>query len=345
MRTRAHGPYQHGRQWRVHFVTGSGRDRSTTYEAFASKADAQRCYDAATDEAQGLTVSAAIAEYLKVVRARGRAELTLVAYEGRLNLLLAVYLKRPLRSIQMRGPELYAATLEGRSTDGHQNLLTAGRLFGKWCVKQRWLRSNPFAEVEAVGQRTHGADKVRLSVDESRKLEAWCLAHPDDTGAVLTLGYLYLGTRSTELAAKRDVRDLDDGGRLLVIRRSKSRAGSRSLRIPDALADLLRGLCEGRAADAPIFVNHCGRRFTSDAALRRVKKICALAKVTVVPPQALRRTQASLAHAAGETALAVAAHLGHAGTVVTERSYLERGAAEATRGKRAFEVLQGGKAR
>ena len=53
-------------------------------------------------------------------------------------------------------------------------------------------------------------------MDESRKLEAWCLAHPDDQAAVLTLGYLYLGSRNTELA-RRVVRDLDDDGRLLLI--------------------------------------------------------------------------------------------------------------------------------
>jgi len=167
-----HGPYKHGKRWRVHFVSGSGRDRKTTYEVFATRADAQKCYDDSTDEAQGITVSAAIEAYLGVKRAQGRAPLTLVAYEGRLNTLLEHYLHRPIRSILKRGAELYAAVLDGRSADGHQNILTAGRLWAKWCVRQKWLKANPFADVDPVGQRVHGADKERLTVDESRKLEA-----------------------------------------------------------------------------------------------------------------------------------------------------------------------------
>lgn len=340
---RAHGPYRHGRRWRVHFVSGSGSDRSTTYEVFDSRADAQKCYDAATDEAQGITVSAAIKAWIDVKRAQGRARLTLVAYEGRITALLAEYLHRPVRSIQHRGAELYAAALAGRSADGHQNLLVAGRLWAKWCVRQKWLKANPFADVEPVGRRVHGADKVRLTVDESRKLEAWCLAHADDQGAVLTLGYLYLGARNTELARERVVRDLDDGGTLLVIGRTKSAAGRRSLRIPAALADLLRARVAGRAADAPIFTDVNGNRMGPDAARKHVRRVTAAAGVTVIPPQGLRRTQASLAVEAGETSLAVARHLGHAGVGVTEQAYIERGAGVAAQGERALRVIRGGK--
>jgi integrase len=342
---RAHGPYRHGRKWRVHFVTGSGADRTTHYETFDSRAAAAACVDGARDEAQGITVSAAIKAYLDVKRAQGRAPLTLVAYEGRLNTLLASYLKRPVRSVQNRGAELYMAVLEGRGADGHQNLLTAGRLWGKWCVRQRWLRANPFAEVEPIGQRMHGADKVRLTVDESRVLEAWCLAHPTDQRAILTLGYLYLGTRNTELARERCVRDLDDGGRLLVIGKTKSAAGRRTLRIPDALAEMLRRHVTGRATDAPIFRDANGNRMGPSTARKHVRKVCELAGVTVVPPQGLRRTQASLATEAGETSLAVARHLGHASTGVTQQSYIERDAAAQAQGERAFRVIRGGKAR
>jgi integrase len=340
---RAHGPYKHGRRWRVHFVSGSGSDRKTTYEVFDSRAEAQKCYDGATDEAQGITVSVAIKAWLDVKRAQGRAPLTIVAYEGRITALLEAYLHRPVRSIQNRGVELYAAALPGRSADGHQNLLTAGRLWGKWCVRQKWLRINPFADVEPVGQRVHGADKVRLTVDESRKLEAWCLAHPTDQGAVLTLGYLYLGTRNTELARERVVRDLDDGGTLLNIGKTKSKAGRRMLRIPEALSALLLALVAGRAADAPIFTDVNGNRMGADCARKHVRRVTGAAGVTVVPPQALRRTQASLATEAGETSLAVARHLGHAGVGVAQQSYIERDAAAAAQGERALRVIRGGK--
>lgn len=335
-----HGPYKHGRQWRVHFVSGSGRNRTTTYEVFASRSDAKKCYDDAAETKQGVTVSAAIKAYIDVKRAQGRASLTIVAYEGRLNTLLAEYLHRPVRSILHRGAELYADVLAGRSADGHQNLLTAGRLWAKWCVKQRWLKANPFADVEPVGQRIHGADKERLTVDESRKLEAWCLARPGDQGATLALGYLYLGSRNTELARDRVVRDLDDNGRLLWIGKTKSKAGRRRLRIPDGLSEMLLALCAGKPGDAPIFVNTEGNRMGPDSARKLVRKALKAAGVTEMPPQALRRTQATLATEAGETALAVARHLGHAQVGVAQQSYVDRDAAVAAQGKRAMRALR-----
>jgi len=340
-RVTVHGPYKHGKKWRVHFVTVSGDDRSTEYETFASRAAAQACVDGARDEAQGITVSAAIDAFIAVRRAQGRAELTIVAYDGRLRLLLADYLTRPVRSIQHRGAELYTGALDGRSADSHRNLLIAGSMWGKFCVKQRWLKGNPFAEVEPVGQRVHGADKVRLTTDESRKLEAWCLARPNNQDAVLTLGYLYLGPRNTELS-RRCVRDLDDDGSVLVIGKTKSKNGRRRLRIPTPLVNMLRIMCAGRAGDEPIFHGGLGKQMTSEYARKTVRRACKAAGVTVVPPQALRRTQASLATEAGETSLAVARHLGDT-LAVAESSYIERGTADAAQVERAFRVIRGGR--
>lgn len=338
-----YGPYKHGSKFRVHFVTGSGGARSTTYETFDTRAAAQACYDAARDEAQGVTVSDTIKAFVEVTRSRGRADLTVVAYEQRLNTLLADYLRRPVRSIARRGAEIYAATLSGRRADSHQNLLIAGRLWAKWCVKQRWLRANPFADVEMVGRRVHGGDKERLTIDESRKLEAWCLAHPTDQGALLTLGYLYLGPRNSELA-RRDVRDLDDNGTLLRIGKTKTRAGRRNLRIPEHLAAHLISLVAGRAPDAPIFTDANGDRMTRNVARKLVRRTLDSAGVRVLPPQALRRTHAELADGAGETGYAIARALGHATGAaprVTLQSYIGDAAAEATRSTAVLTVIRG----
>jgi len=73
--------------------------------------------------------------------------------------------------------------------------------------------------------------------------------------------------------------------------------------------------------------------------------ICAAAKVPTLPPQALRRTQATLATDAGATGLMVAQHLGHAtgaAPAVTHRSYVERDAARDAAVQRGLRVLQGG---
>lgn len=84
------------------------------------------------------------------------------------------------------------------------------------------------------------------------------------------------------------------------------------------LTPYLVALAEGRPGDAPLFVSEAsrrwpaGRRWSRHMAYNHVRRIAADAKVPVLPPQALRRTQATLAEDAGETALAVARHLGHA---------------------------------
>jgi integrase len=87
-------------------------------------------------------------------------------------------------------------------------------------VKQRWLRANPFAQVERsaarrTARRSHGC------VSTSRESCARTVSSDRRSALRLTLAYLLLGSRASELV-KRDVRDLDDNGRLLWINRTKT---------------------------------------------------------------------------------------------------------------------------
>jgi integrase len=200
------------------------------------------------------------------------------------------------------------------------------------------------------GRKVEGADKPRLTVDESRRLQAYCHEHATtDPGAAITLAYLLLGSRASDLV-KRDVRDLDDDGRLLWIGRTKTGAGTRRLLIPDELTPYLVVLAQGRSGDAPLFVSEAsrrwpaGRRWSRHMAYNHVRRIASDAKVPVLPPQALRRTQATLAEDAGETALAVARHLGHAtaaAPAVTHRSYVSRDTVRNAAVKRGLTALRG----
>jgi integrase len=79
-------------------------------------------------------------------------------------------------------------------------------------------------------------------------------------------------------------------------------------------------------------------------AYNHVRRICAAAKVPELAPQALRRTQTTLATDAGVTGLMVAQHLGHAigqAPAVTHRSYVERDAPRDAAMDRGLRVLQG----
>lgn len=341
---KAYGPYKHGNRWRVQFVARRGGDRTSTYETFDTWEQAERCRVAATDEAQGVTVSDAVEAFIASRLSGGLLSDTVDGYRNVLATILGHVMHRPVRFLVNRGDELYlrAQTYptghsragQLRSAAYHQAALERARDLGRFCVKQRWLKINPFEGVEKVGRRVHGANKNRLTVDESRKLYAWCLANRGQKYAVLTLGYLMLGARASELV-KRNVRDLDDGGRMLWIGKTKTAAGQRCLMIPGELADALSALVDGAPTDAPIFTDEHGRRMSRQMARIRVIEVCAAAGVTQVSPQALRRTQATLATAAGATALDVARHLGHTSTAIAERSYVDPAAMTTARTERA----------
>lgn len=342
---RINGPYKHGRKWRVQFTVGSGSDRTTTYQVFDTRAAAEACVDGARDEAQGITVKQAVEQFLTEKRSAGLAPLSIDSYRDRLHVLLGPAMSRPVRYVRGRGDELYRGALVGkrgpRAADTHHHALEVGRYWGKWCVRRKLLKENPFSDVEPIGRRVLGADKSRLTVDECRKLDAWCRAHPDDHGAVLTLAYLLLGSRASELTA-RDIRDLDDDGRLLWIRAAKTPSGSRQLAIPPELTALLLHVAAGRAGTAPIFAHPDGSRWTRQLARHHVLRVCGLAGVPQLSPQALRRTQATLAIEAGQTALAVARHLGHAtgeAPAITSRSYIGRDAATEAKSDRARRTI------
>lgn len=341
---RIYGPYKHRDQWRLHVVTGSGRGRKTTYRGYPTRDLAEAALAGARSQASGATVRQAVDALLAEMRKAGLAESTIETNEFRLwhFFQVAKHGERPIRWLKNRGEELYTAAQVKRSADTHHAELALAKQVGALCVKRKWLRANPFDGVEPVGRKTHGSTKPRLRVDESRKLREYCLARPTDQHAVITFAYLVLGARASELV-RRDVRDLDDDGRLLHINRAKTPTGNRRLRLPDEVRNLLLGLCEGKSPSDPIFTKEDGSRATRHWAYHHVKRICREAKVPELSPQALRRTQSDVATDAGVAAIEVARHLGQVSTRVTDRSYRDRNVVAGAKTERAFQMLAGGK--
>jgi integrase len=339
-----YGPYKHRGLWRVHIVTGSGSARATRYRSFESRDEADAYTATGRTATQGTTVRQAVEALLETMRKNENAESTITTNEFRLwhFFQLARHGDRPVRWLRNRGEELYDAAQKDRDADTHQPELALAKRLGALCVKKRWLTSNPFEHVEPVGKKTHGSDLPRHSTDEARKLREFCLAEPGDQHRLVTLAYLLLGARASELV-KRSVRDLDDGGSLLRIGKTKTRTGTRKLTLPDELRLPLLELVRGRAPDAPIFTKEDGKRATRHWAYHHVRRICGEAKVTVLSAQGLRRTQSDMATEAGESAIAVARHLGHKSTRVTDRSYRDPNVVAAAKQDAAFRVLAGGK--
>ncbi len=345
---RIYGPIQHGRRWRVQITTGnrrSGNTRTTRYRSFETRSAADAYIAGARDEAQGRTVRGAVEAFCARKVELGRAAATIESYEDRLRLMLKSVWERPLRSLAGRGAELYQLAQQSHAADTHRNALSAAKQFGRWCVRQRWLRADPFADVEPVGRKALGADKPQLTVSESEQLDAWCRARAGDPDAVITLGYLLLGTRASELV-RRNCRDVDMGGALLWIGATKTAAGRRRLLVPPELGAMLIALAAGRPGDAPLFAHPDGSRWSRHVAYGRVRRTCQAAGVPVLAPQALRRTQSTMATDAGATGLDVARQLGHAvprAPAVTTRSYVSPEAARDAQAQRAFRVIAGGR--
>ena len=340
---RAYGPYEHGQKWRIAFVRGSGEARKTRYETFDTREQAERGISEARDEAQGITVKQAVEKFLAYKRSKALATATIDNYEFRLKRLLnlAKNGERPLRFVKNRGKELYLQSVRGAG-DTHINGLNVGRMWGTWLVKNRLLKANPFEDVEQVGRKRHGSTKSRLTVDESRRLETYCFAHQTEQDAVLTYGYLMLGKRASELVSITP-RDLDDDGWLLRIRKAKTEASVGSVPVPPELREMLVELAEGKPADEALFRNLEGDPMSRYVARDRVKATCKAAGVTVLPPQALRRTFTDNANRQGVALKTIAEMTGHTSENVTKRSYMDKAVADGAAVERNLRVIAGGK--
>jgi integrase/recombinase XerC len=332
------GPYERRGSWRFFIAGPDGRRVAHT---FATRAECERAIELASAATSAETLSAAVDKYLGDLRARGLKPATVESAEDRLRLLLDLRANghRSLSWLAGRGPELYERVRASRAADTHRNALAIGKAFGRWLVASHLAR-DPFAGVKPTGRKARGADKAQLRVDEARRLSAWCLER-EDAAATAVLAALLLGVRASELVA-RDCRDVDDGGRLLWITRTKTRAGSRVLEVPELLRPRLVALVARRPGTAPLFVDGDGVRRTRHWVHGRVVAATIGAGVPRVTPHGLRRTSASLATAAGAAAELVAAQLGHASPAITARAYVDPSTARSATARAGLRVLQGG---
>lgn len=337
---RAHGPYQHGRRFRVVIVGANGRKR---YRSFEEEGLARAYVATFQTQTDSRTVKVAVDAFIVHHKERGLRFTTTTRMEYHLRKLLQLdrFGGKPLRTMKpARGAELYAAMQKVAAVDTHRGALAVGRAWGRWCVKQGWIKVSPFAEVEGQGRRKKGKPQPR--VDEARTLIGKLLEiGPRDQGAVATMVAMVLGMRATEIAS-RDVRDVDDGGRLLWIPDSKTDAGKRTLEVPVFLRPLLLALASKRMPHEPLFRMLDGTRPTRHWLYHHVKRLCGTAKIPKVSPHGLRGLHATLARVGGSTSAVVAAQLGHADEQV-QTAYVDPVVAEAERRRQSFAVLVGGK--
>lgn len=338
---RVRGPYRERDGWRVRHVQadGTGTDRLLPTEE-----SALRYIDALRSEIRAVagTVEEAIAEYERYLTDKGNKEKSRKETLRRLRRVFPGEL--PVNHLTRRKCErIYRALVdEGLSADTHRNYLAESRTFAKWLVAKGWIRENPFDGVEGVGRRNHG--KAQLRIDEAR---AWLrtaarLADDGEDGALAALMTILLGLRTHEIVS-RQVRDVDDEGRLLWIPASKTAAGRRTLEVPEALRELLREHVRGVPGERPLFPGGDRRGLHSpDWVTDWVRRICKLAQVPLVTAHGMRGLHSTLAFDAGITSHAVAAALGHESPTTTTTSYADHATVDRAARKRSLTLLEGG---
>lgn len=341
-----YGPYSQRGGWRVMYTDRDGRRSSRLYESESEAKQAVARLKRDLGQAPAVTVGEALDAYELYMRHdKGNKPVSVAQTTIRLK---RFFTARDVALIDLDGETCASyyddlRTKPGKngkpvSVDYHRNVLAESRSFLRWCItKKKWLARNPLDEVEGIGKRKHGKEQLR--VDEARRwlAEAVKQAEADQTGAVAAMMTLLMGMRCSEVVS-RVARDVDDDGALLWIPDSKTKAGRRTLRVPELLRPHLVELAQDKRPDEQLFGYH-------DRAWPRlwVQRICELAKVPVVTAHGQRGLHATLAVEAGITAHAVAAALGHESFKVTAQSYAKAEAVETARQDRVFAVLEGGK--
>jgi integrase len=321
---RIYGPYKHGGRWRLVVRRGS----RTNYEAYDSREIAEAVKARLEEAADGLTVADAVDRYIEHKERLGLRETTTDTSRYKLRRLLGLKTGGtggPLRALTSQKAELlYKQMIGASAVDTHRNSLGDAKTFGAWLVSEGLAKANPFADVKATGRRRRG--KPQLSIDESRRYLRVCLEHAraGDSSALAAALPLLLGPRASEVVL-REVRDLDDGGRVLRVPAAKTANGKRSIVLPEVVRPLMAELALGKKPGDRLFPA------TRYWLYYHVKRLCRLAGVPEVSPHGLRGTHGSMAVSAGATSELVAATLGHSPTqvkAVTEGVYIAPGLVE-----------------
>jgi integrase len=336
---RCNGPYRDGARWRV---VEHGADGSRSALSFPSQGEAQAYVDAYRRLAAGAEeIGQAVTMYLAHLEARGThraSTLTTIGY--RLRAFFRVQERRTMVSALTPAAtaQLYQRRTAEVRADTHRGELVAATAFLDWCVRKRWLRSNPAAAIEPVGQKAQGKDQHRIS--EARRFLAHALeaAGQGDLAAIAAVAAMLQGMRASEVTDLL-VRDVDDGATVIWVTRGKTRSAVRQLEVAEPLQPLLAQLVAGRGGGDRLF-GDVDRHWLR----HHVQRLCREAKVPEITTHALRGMHATIRVRAGLTAAEVAAVLGQADTGATaRRHYIAPGAEQQAQQRATMKLLQGGR--
>lgn len=332
---RVYGPYydKDRGDWKVIFHRDDGR-RSA--RRFKTEADALEAASEAQKRIGIRSVADAWGAYVMYLRERGRESGTLTTTEIRLAGLCDPLRLLPVAELTpARCRTLYRTYAGGgRAPATHHGALKQAKSWGRWMVEKRgWLKVNPWALVEPIGEKATG--KEQLNTDDLARLYAWCAARAQrDDGACAILVAMLLGLRSSEILSLTP-RHLDVGGLALRVKRSKTRAGVRATRLPRILVDALGVRAKKVTPTSRILP------YSRWWLLSQLEAACDAAGVSRITTHALRGSNATELAELGLSPEALAKHLGHADKGRTAReAYLQDGAGRSHHAEQLASLLE-----
>jgi len=332
-------------RWRVRITdTETGK---TTNRVFTSEQEAPAAIPKIRREYQrpeGVPLAKAIAEYARHLEAKGNKPRSIDTTLIRIRSLLAGFegLTGELTNDGTKAAWERFPTTPGAksgklpSVDTQVGVLKQTRTFVRWLAKGGYLKTDGLlTDIEVTGTRKQGQPQF-TGLDESRRFltKTLELARAGNKGAIAAATALLLGMRASEIA-DRTVRELDDGGKILVITSAKTGAGIRRLQVPAVLQPLLVALAKDKAPTDKLFGTEANRHWV----LRAVVNCCKAAAVPVLTPHGLRGTHATLAVAAGMSGPLVASSPGHETFAITARQYAAEDSVTGVRIDRVADAL------
>lgn len=338
------GVYPRGRRWRVVYICEDGAREEVT---FATQSRAKKYAARLERELSTPNIDQAIVQYRQHLQAKGNKASSIRKTESRLTYMLRDADLCTLDVPCLQG--LYDDRCRTVAADSHRRELVEAKAFLRFCGARGWLNAmtaDELKRVQPVGKMKRGPEsKAQLRVDEARRWLTVALQMVESSkvtereGALASIVCVLLGMRPGEVRGLQ-VRDVDDGGRLLwaAAEGGKTANARRPLEVPEVLQPLLLRQAK-RASRAPALWRNDSEQWVR----RWTKKICRRAGVPIVNPQGNRGFHSSVAREAGATGHLVAQQLGHGSESVHMQHYADRGAVSRGNNRRVLRVLEGGK--
>jgi len=325
-----HGPYQHRERWRLLRRAPGETDQ---WVSFADQAEAIAYLAEAKRRIEGRRVSEAIDAYVASMGRRGCAVESLTFTRNRLR-AAAPHGDDLLTEITPARAKALLAAVEG-AVATRRETLKAARRWWRWLVAEGWARGAPWNGLVVEGVRSRG--KRQLGLDDSRTLYQWSMAGAAEEPKRLAIVMAMLGCGASEVVGIVK-RDLDDGGRVVHVRGTKTVFRPRRIRVPDDVAEALVAMAAPLGPDDRLWP------FTRHWLTSVLGRACDTLRLPHVCPHALRGGAATwTAHGTGDARI-VGQLLGHGpDSPISERHYIAPGTIAEHESENFLRLLKGGR--